>query len=144
MTLLTGLVVFLRYTLGEGSVAMQESITYLHACIFMFGASYALQQGEHVRVDVFYRRFSPTGQAWVNALGTLVFLIPLCIFIFFSSLTYVDNAWAIKETSSNAGGLRYVYLLKSVIPLMAVCLLLQAIGEFLTAAKTLVITEAKA
>ena len=72
----TCLVVFLRYGLEQGSTYLQELSTYLHATVFMLGAGYTLKRDAHVRVDVFYRRFSARRQAWVNAIGKLVVLLP--------------------------------------------------------------------
>lgn len=129
MVLVESLVVILRYGFEYGSIAMQESVTYLHACCFMLGAAYALQCDEHVRVDIFYREFSATKQAWVNLLGALFFVLPFCGFVITSSLEYVEQAWRIKEASADSGGIAGVYLLKSLIPLLAVLLGIQALAE---------------
>ena len=91
----TCLVVFLRYGLEQGSTYLQELSTYLHATVFMLGAGYTLKRDAHVRVDVFYRRFSARRQAWVNAIGTLVFLLPLCGYVLISSWEFVYHAWLI-------------------------------------------------
>ena len=125
------LVVVLRYGFDFGSIAMQESVNYLHACCFMLGAAYTLQHDEHVRVDIFYRNFSPRRKALVNLGGFLVFLLPVCLFIFWESLPYVGQAWSTKEASSDAGGLKFVYLLKTLIPVFAVTLILQGLAEAL-------------
>ncbi len=137
MALVTSVVVVMRYGFNAGSIAAQESVTYMHACLFMLGAAYALKHGAHVRVDIFYRKFSPRGQAWVNALGGVIFLLPLCLFITGASWNFVTESWAIHEISSEPGGLPYVYLLKSLIPAMALNLLLQGIAETLRALQVL-------
>ena len=131
MVVITCAVVLLRHGLGQGSVALQESVTYMHAALFMLGAGYALKHHKQVRVDILYRRFSPEGRAWVDALGSLLFLIPLAIFIGWISQDFVRSAWRIREVSADSGGLPWVYLLKSLIPLLAVTLLLQAVAEVL-------------
>jgi TRAP-type mannitol/chloroaromatic compound transport system permease small subunit len=138
MALLTALVVVLRYGFGEGSIAAQEAVTYMHGCLFMLGSAYALKSGAHVRVDIFYRNFSPRTRAWINSLGGIVLLMPVCAFILFASLDYVAESWAIRESSPDAGGLPAVYLLKSVIPLMAANLFLQGLAETLRGALELV------
>ena len=74
MTALTFLIVVLRYGFDMGWVAMQESVIYLHAAIFMLGAAHTLKLDEHVRVDVFYRKYSVKNKAKVNFFGGL-FLI---------------------------------------------------------------------
>lgn len=131
MVLATCAVVVLRYGLDQGSVALQESVTYMHSALFLIGAGYALHYRRHVRVDVFYRRFSPEGQAWVDALGALVFVIPLAVFTAWISRDFVLGAWRIREASTDSGGLAWVYLLKSLIPLLALGLLLQGLAELL-------------
>lgn len=125
MVLLTFVVVLLRYGFAIGSVALQEAIVYLHATLFMLGVAYTLQRDAHVRVDLFYRRLSRRGQAWVDLLGTLVLLVPLCLFVLFSSFGYVSDAWAIREGSREAGGLPWVWLLKTLLLVMPVLVLLQ-------------------
>lgn len=123
-------VVLIRYGFSRNSIALQESVTYMHGALFMLAAAYTLKHDGHVRVDIFYERFSERGKAWINCLGTLVFLLPICGFMFFSSLDYVASAWAIKETSTESGGIPAVFLLKTLIPLMAVCVALQGLVEF--------------
>lgn len=138
MALLTTFIVIMRYGFNSNSVFTQELVTYMHASMFLLGAAYALKVGAHVRVDIFYRDFSDRGRAWVNSLGGIVFLIPVCLFILVSSWNFVTEAWAIRESSSEPGGIPAVYLLKSLIPLMAVNLLLQGVAETLRSALFLV------
>ena len=131
MAILTTVVVVMRYGFDTGSIAGQEAVTYLHATLFMLGAAFALKTDAHVRVDIFYRRFSPRTRAWINALGGIVFLVPLCVLIATLSSDYVLQAWRIREISSDAGGIPAVFLLKSLIPAMAFTLLLQGVAEIL-------------
>lgn len=131
MVLVTCVVVVMRHFLGLGSVALQESVTYMHSAIFLLGAAYALKHHNQVRVDIFYRRFSTRNRAWVDALGSIVFLLPLAVFIGWISRDFVLSAWYIRETSSDSGGLALVYWLKSLIPLLALSLLIQAVAVVL-------------
>ena len=131
MAVAVGLVVVLRYVLDIGSIALQETVTYLHAGIFMLGTALTLQRGAHVRVDIFYRRFSRRTQAWVDSVGAIVFLLPMCVFIAWVSWDYVLRAWFIREASPDPGGLPAVYLLKTLIPLLAGTLIVQGIAEIL-------------
>lgn len=142
MTLVTCGVVFMRYGFGIGSVASQESVTYMHASLFMLAAAFTLQRGGHVRVDIFYRNFSPRGQAWVNCIGAIVFLLPFCAFVIGASWQFVGNAWAIREASAEPGGIPAIYLLKTLIPLLAVNLGLQGFAELLRNALFLVEEQA--
>lgn len=131
MALLTTLVVVMRYGFNTGSIAGQEAVTYLHATLFTLGAACALKADAHVRVDVFYRRFNPVTKAWINALGGIVFLLPLCVLIVMMSSDYVLQAWRIREISADSGGIPAVFLLKSLIPAMAMTLALQGVAEIL-------------
>lgn len=128
MVVVTFAVVVLRYLFDWGSIALQESITYMHAMVFMLGAAYTLRHEGHVRVDIFYRRFGERGRAWVDLLGVLFLLLPVTLFITWISWEYVATSWSLREGSREAGGLPGVYLLKSVIPLMATLLVLQGIA----------------
>jgi TRAP-type mannitol/chloroaromatic compound transport system permease small subunit len=138
MALLTALVVIMRYGFNVGSIMAQESVIYLHGCLFLLGAAYALKTGSHVRVDIFYRSFSKRTQAWVNSLGGIVFLMPLCAFIIASSADYVSESWAMREISPEPGGIPAVFLLKSLIPLAAINLAMQGVAEILRSALVLV------
>ena len=120
-------IVILRYQFNIGSIALQESITYLHSTLFMLAAAYTLQQDRHVRVDIFYQKFSTRNKAIVDIVGTFIFLFPVCIFLIDQSWDYVALAWKIREASGEAGGLAYVYLLKANIIAMPVLLMLQGI-----------------
>ncbi|MDH4039950.1 MAG: C4-dicarboxylate ABC transporter permease, partial [Gammaproteobacteria bacterium] len=84
-----------------------------------------------------YRNFSHRTQAWVNSLGGIVFLMPLCAFIGFSSWNYVSESWIVREVSPEPGGIPAVFLLKSIIPLMAFNLFLQGLAETLRSALVL-------
>lgn len=127
MVLVTFLVVVLRYAFDVGSIALQESVTYMHATLFMLGVAYTLQQQGHVRVDIFYRRFSRRGRAWVDLLGTLLLLLPICVFVLTSSWGYVVESWTVQEGSREAGGLPFVYLLKTLLLIMPVLVLIQGL-----------------
>jgi TRAP-type mannitol/chloroaromatic compound transport system permease small subunit len=124
-------VVLSRYFLGIGSIAIQESVSYVHAIIFMLGLAYTLQRGGHVRVDIFYREFSARGKALIDLLGAALFLLPFCGFILFSSWDYVMASWSIKETSSETGGIAAVYLLKTLMIIMPATLALQGIAQII-------------
>jgi TRAP-type mannitol/chloroaromatic compound transport system permease small subunit len=125
------IVVITRYFLQVGSIALQESVTYLHAIVFLLGIAYTLKQDGHVRVDIFYRQFSGRQRALVDFCGGLFFLIPVSVLIFYSSWDYVLASWAIGETSAENNGLPFIYLLKTLMILMPATLLLQGVAEIL-------------
>lgn len=137
MVLATSAVVVLRYVLGMGSVALQESVAYMHATLFLVGASYALVHDGHVRVDVLYRGWSARTKALVDLFGTLLLLFPFCGFTVLISLRYVGASWAMQEGSPEAGGLPGVFLLKSLIPLSAGLLAIAGVARLARAVATL-------
>ena len=126
MVALTFAIVVLRYGLNQGWIWLQESVTYLHAMVFMIAAAWVFQQDEHVRVDIFYRDHSARYKAWVNLLGTLIFLLPFSIFLLIIGWDYVAASWSVMEASREAGGLPLVYLLKSLILVLPALLLIQS------------------
>lgn len=130
MVLTTGLVVILRHVFQVGWIWLQEISVYFHALVFFLGAAYALSDDEHVRVDVFYRKFSATRKRWVDTLGVFLFLLPTVGFIFWSSWGYVIRSWANKESSHETGGLIFPFpsLLKSSILIACVLLTLQGLS----------------
>jgi len=132
MVLLVFFVVIMRYLFNEGSIPLQESIIYLHGMVFLLAAGFTLQQDEHVRVDVFYGKLSHQKRAWVDLLGTIILLFPVCIYIFSMSLDFVLMSWKIKESSGEAGGLPGLYLLKSLIIIMPVLLIIQGLAWVLS------------
>jgi TRAP-type mannitol/chloroaromatic compound transport system permease small subunit len=138
MAAVTAAIVLMRYGFNIGSIAAQEAVTYMHGSLFMLGAAYTLKVDGQVRVDIFYQHFSVRTKAWVNSLGGIIFLLPLCAFILGVSWNYVAESWAILERSPEPGGIPAVFLLKSLIPLMAINLFCQGIAEVARSALILV------
>lgn len=139
MVIVTFVIVVLRYVFDMGFIWLQESVTWMHASVFMLGAAYTLQQDEHVRVDVFYRGMNERRRAWVNILGVAIFIFPLCGYLFVESLDYVGRAWAIKEVSRDTGGLPYpaIPLLKSILLAMPLTVSLQGLSLMLQSISSL-------
>ncbi len=133
MVLVTFVIVVMRYVFGAGLIWLQESLTWMHAAVFMLGAAYTLQQEQHVRVDIFYSRMPERQRAWVDLLGVLIFVFPMCAFLVYASLDYVAASWSIREISRNSGGLPYPFvpLLKSVLVIMPVAVGLQGMSLLL-------------
>jgi TRAP-type mannitol/chloroaromatic compound transport system permease small subunit len=129
MVLVTFIIVVLRYAFDLGWIWLQESVTFMHAALFLIGAAYTLKHEGHVRVDIFYRKFTPRTRAWVDLGGALFLLLPVCLFIFSVSWGYVAQSWELNEGSREAGGLDGVYLLKSLMLVMAGLLVLQGLSQ---------------
>lgn len=137
MVLVQFIVVLQRYVFGIGSIWMQESIVYMHSFLFMLVAGYTLLHNGHVRVDVFYRTMSPRAKAWVDLLGTIFLIWPLCYLIFIVSLPYVEASWAVREGSRETSGIQGVFILKSVILAFVVLLALQSLSLLIHALRIL-------
>ncbi len=131
MVILTFTIVVLRYGFNMGWVAMQESVLYMHGMVFMLGAAYTLKADGHVRIDIFYQKYTEKQKALVDLLGTLFLLFPVCIFVCMISYDYIAQSWRILEKSPEAGGLPYVYLSKSLIIMMATTMIIQGVAELL-------------
>ena len=137
MVLLTFTIVVLRYGFNLGWIWLQESLTYLHVAVFTIAAAWTLQQDGHVRVDIFYAEMPKKKRALMDLLGSLIFLIPFCIFVLVIAWPYVANSWKLLEGSREAGGMPLVFLLKSLIMVLPALLLAQAFINTSDAWKTL-------
>lgn len=120
--------VLLRYVFATGSVWAQELEWHLMAPICLFGISYALRHGEHVRVDVVYGGFSPRTKEMVNLISAILAIVVATLVIKLS-WNYVGQSWANNEASANPGGIPYRYVLKSLIPIGFALLAVQSVAE---------------
>ena len=99
MVVLQFVLVVMRYLFGLSAVMLDESLIYMHGCLFLFAAGYTLKHNGHVRVDLNYRDAPVRTKAMVNLLGTLCFLLPMSIFILWAGLPFVDASWQSMEMS---------------------------------------------
>ena len=132
MTFVSAFNAILRYLgkiIGQNltSNALIEAQWQMFSASFLLGAAYVLAEDKHVRVDVWYSRRSPKGKRYINILGTIIFLIPFCLFGIWSSWEYVWNSWLYWETSNSAGGLP-LYPVKTLIPISFFLLLMQGLA----------------
>ena len=119
--------VITRYFLRESTVAIQELEWHIFAIMFLLAAAYTLKHDRHVRVDVFYARFSEKRKALIDLVGGVIFLVPFSLLGIFSSYRFVSISFKIAEKSPDPGGLPARWLLKTAIPVGFFLLLLQAI-----------------
>jgi TRAP-type mannitol/chloroaromatic compound transport system permease small subunit len=120
--------VLLRYVFHTGTVWSQELEWHLMAPICLFGMSYALRHGEHVRVDVLFAGFTRRSQDLVEFVGSLL-LMAISLIVIWLSISYVMQSWSIGEGSANPGGIPARYILKSLIPIGFALMLVQAFGH---------------
>lgn len=121
----------MRYIFHNSSIGMQEFEWHLFAVIILFGTGYALRHNAHVRVDFLYDNFTPKKKAWINVLGTIFFLLPLALLVIYGSIEYVMDSYTTNEISEDPGGLKYRWLIKSMIPLSFIFLIFSAFNFFL-------------
>ena len=131
MVLVTVIIVVLRYGFSIGFIWMQESVRFMHGFVFLLCASYTLLHNGHVRVDIFYANMSARGKARVDIIGTVLFLIPVCLAILIYSYDYVLNSWRETEGSLEERGLHAVYLLKTCIWIFAISMIAQGLSRII-------------
>jgi len=135
LVILVGLNVFFRYVFNINFNALAELEWHLFTLIFLLCGASNILSNKHVRVDVFYHKFSEKTKHIIDLVGHLIFLVPWCILGIFTCYNYASNSFYINESSSNPGGLPFVYILKFVVVLSFLLLLLQSISEVIKSVK---------
>jgi len=138
MVLVQFVIVLLRYVFGISFIALNESVLYMHAALFMVGAGYTLLVDEHVRVDIFYAKARPAIQRRIDIFGHLVLLLPSMMALLYWSWPSVRNSWSILEGPISVGGIPASFLLKTLIPVFCVLLMMQSVACLL---RNLVLTQ---
>ncbi len=123
--------VFMRYILSTSPNWLLDLEWHIFALMFLMGSAYAYQEDKHVRVDVFYSKYSDKQKAIVDLVGCIFLLIPWCIIVIKTSTEYSLNSWYMREGSAEPGGLPARYIIKSAIVVGFVLLALQAISQVL-------------
>lgn len=117
-----------RYGFDAGSMAMQELEWHLFAAVFLLGAAYTMREDANIRVDVFYARMTPRRKAMVDIFGTVVFVIPMCTLILYSSYDFVSYSYQIQEISNDPGGLPYRFAFRALLPLGYFLVMMQSLA----------------
>lgn len=138
VTLIAFTVVAMRYTAGKGFPWLQESYIWLHGAAVLLAAGWVLQEGKHVRVDLFYKSASAKAKAWIDITGVVLFLMPMMGFLFWWSLPLVQRSWRLMERSPTNDGLSFVYIMKTVVPVFCVIMMLQGLSMLLRSVVTIV------
>jgi TRAP-type mannitol/chloroaromatic compound transport system permease small subunit len=123
--------VIMRYAFNTGSIALQEMEWYLFSAAFLLGAGYVLREEGHVRIDIFYAKFSRRTKAWVDIVGTILFLLPFSALVVYYSWSFTEYSFNIGERSNDPGGLPLTFIVKAMIPLSFILLLLAGISLIL-------------
>jgi TRAP-type mannitol/chloroaromatic compound transport system permease small subunit len=123
--------VLLRYVLGTNFIALEELQWHLFAVGWLIGLAYAMKLDGHVRVDVLADRLRPRTRAWIELIGLVLFVLPLCYVMIRDGWPFVERAWRINEVSAAPGGLPHRWVIKSVIILAFSLLALAAVSRIL-------------
>lgn len=137
LVLLIAAEVLLRYGFNTSSIAAQELEWWGLAIISLVGISYALKEGEHVRVDVLYQYYSEKAKLWFDFLVALLLMAPISFYLAYLSLQFVGQSFADHEVSQSPGGLPDVWLLKAFVPLGLLLLGIQSVAVALKQAAAL-------
>lgn len=129
-TVISCLNAIVRKAFDIGSNAFLEVQWYLFATSFLLAAGYTLLNNEHVRIDVVSGRFSKRGQIWIDIIGFVLFLLPVCFAVLWFSIPWFLQALRSGETSANAGGL-ILWPVYAMLPVGFTLLLLQAFSELI-------------
>ena len=120
----------IRYTFNMSSNAWLEIQWYLFSAVFLFCAGYTLLHNQHIRIDVVTGRLSPRAHAWIDILGTLLFLMPMALTVLWLSWPVFVDAYQRNEVSTNAGGL-IIWPARLMVPIGFLLLVLQGISELI-------------
>lgn len=121
-----------RYLFSTGSIALQELEWHLFDVVIMLGIAYTMREDSHVRVDIFYASFTPKTKALINMIAALFFILPVSFLIIYIGIDFVAMSFTQHEASSDPGGLKYRFLVKSLMPLAFIFLSLQALKDIKT------------
>ena len=119
-----------RYALSMASNAWLELQWYLFSAVFLLCAGYTLLHNEHIRIDIINSLWSRRVQIWIDIFGTVFFLMPMSLYIMWSSWEPFMNAWTSGEVSGSAGGL-IRWPARLLIPIGFFLLSLQGISELI-------------
>ncbi len=133
LSLLVAYDAVMRYLFSAGSIALQEVEWHLFDVIFLLGLTYALKHDKHVRVDIFFERYSKESRGIVQILSMLFLVIPFSLVFLSDSIDMLIQSYLQHEISSDPGGLTHRYMIKSVLVLSFVLLIIQALSEVLKA-----------
>ncbi|MBN9061764.1 MAG: sugar transporter [Rhizobiales bacterium 65-9] len=125
-----------RYLFNYSSNGWLELQWYMFAGMVLLGASYTLRVNEHVRVDLIYGSVSDRTRHWIDILGGVVFLLPMCVLMIYFSWPWFMQSWRLNESSNNAGGL-LTWPVKLLIPVSFAILALQGLAEIIKRAAAL-------
>lgn len=120
--------VVMRYAFNDVSIGMQELEWHLFSIVFLLGTPYAMQRDGHVRVDIFYDRWSDQRRAWVNLIGSLLFVFPFVVLVSYYGVSFAADAYQMGEGSGDPGGLPHRWLIKALIPLSFMLMAVAGIG----------------
>lgn len=131
MIILSLLNILSSWLFNSNSIAIQESVTWMHGFNFLLGIAYTLNKNEHVRVDIFYAKMKAQNKALVDLIGSIFLLLPTAVFIAWASWPAFYLSWRVGEVSSEPGGLPMLFILKALLLLMPFLLIIEAVNQII-------------
>ena len=119
-----------RYLISVSSNGWLEIQWYMFGGMVLLGAPYTLKMNEHVRVDLIYGMVSERTRIWIDIIGGLLFLLPICVILTYFTWPWFVESWVGNEASSNAGGL-IRWPVKLLLPVGFALMALQGISEII-------------
>jgi TRAP-type mannitol/chloroaromatic compound transport system permease small subunit len=130
--------VILRYALGEGKIWLEELEWHFYAVLILVGLSYCLVSDNHVRLDIFYRKFPATKKEYVDLFGMIFMVLPLFTVLFYHGLDFVATAWHVSESSPHPLGLPCWWIIKAFIPLTMFLVIVAALSRIVRAVMVII------
>jgi TRAP-type mannitol/chloroaromatic compound transport system permease small subunit len=129
LTLIVSYDVIARKLFHGGSIALQELEWHLYSLTFLFAIAYTMSRDKHVRVDIFYDRFSPRTKAVIQIITVLFFVVPFATLVIAEAVPFVQMSYSMHEQSGDPGGLGCRWIIKSTMFIGFFLVLLQSIAE---------------
>ena len=130
--------VITRYIFNDVSICMQELEWHLFSIVFLLGTPFALTKDGHVRVDIFYEKWSDKVKAWVNLGGAMIFVLPFAVLVCWYGIDFAKDSYDMGEGSGDPGGLPYRWIIKSMIPVSFALMAVAGLGMVTLALRVLV------
>lgn len=124
-------VLLARNLFAISPAGLEELKLYAQAYLVMLGISTVQAADSHVRVDVLYSRCSELAKAWINLLGHILLALPFSVFLFWLTYSFAEASFSVRETSTNPGGLPFLYVMKAALPIGSLLIVLQTLADII-------------
>ena len=119
-----------RYLFIRPTIWAFDAAMFFYSALFLMGAAWVLQQGKHIRIDIFFNMLPPRGQAIIDLVFYLVFLFPLSLVMIWYGGKDAYVSWICGEISNTSQWGEPLFLWRAILPVAFLLLFLQGIAEF--------------